>query len=428
MIPADFRSARSMSGQFVVSEVKQGFQPAPLRSEQDGELLTFTPDYLVVSCERIKQAVWKEVGASGNWSGQILIALRPAYTADDTVTVVCNRFQNNWSYHIELPRQVKKLRFMRAIVQTVLQELANRNAGERPAEIPQWLTVGLAAKLLASNEDELLVSPPNELVRGMLVSRKIFDKTRTNPLEGARIDPLEGAKQVLREHPQLTLEQLSWPNDSQLNGQDDHVYESSVELFTVELLRLNDGRACMKNMLSELVDCYNWQTAFLRAFNGHFTKLLDVEKWWALQAVHLMGRDPVLFWTLDESQRRLDNVLLTPGQVRLRADQMPASTMLSLQTVITDWDFASQKKVLAEKLQALGLLRTHLAPELASLAAEYQQTLEDYLKQRNQLSLQLPAPRGPAPTFSSVVRDTIKRLDSLDEKRRALRPFEATAR
>jgi hypothetical protein len=428
LLPPEFVSARSMSGQFVVSELKERFQSAPPKSEKGEELLTFTPAFLVVSCERIKQAVWRELGASGNWSGRILIGLRPARTADDPVTVVCNRYKDGWSYQMELPQGVKKLRFMRAIVQTLLLEIANRNAGERSAEIPEWLTEGLAAKLLASNEDELLPQPPTNSIRGVMVGGVLLEKTRINPLKGARINPLEGAKQILREHPQLTLEQLSWPNDAQLSGRDEGVFESSAQLFTSELLLLKDGPACMTTMLSELGRCYNWQTAFLRAFKDHFTKLLDVEKWWALQVVHLTGRDPTLYWTLEESQRRLDETLLTPAQVRLRADQLPASTRLSLQAVITEWDFASQRAALNEKLQALGFLRLHLAPELAALGEDYRQTLEEYLKQRTRLSLPLPGLTRPAPTVRSVVRDAVRQLDALDEKRTGLHSFQATAR
>ena len=48
---------------------------------------------------------------------------------------------------------------IRAIVQTLLLEVANRQARERSAEIPLWLAEGLTQHLLAAAEADLVLEP-----------------------------------------------------------------------------------------------------------------------------------------------------------------------------------------------------------------------------------------------------------------------------
>lgn len=407
-------SARSMSGQFIVrGPVGNQPQSTRLRFGSTDDLLALEPSFLVVSCERIKQAVWRELGVSGSWSGTIFIALRPARDADDTVTVVCNRFRDGWEYQLDMPQPLEKRIFMRTVVQTVLLELANRNAGRRSVEIPQWLTEGLVQQLLASSEGELMLPTPDKAPNGMMITRTVIEKRQT--------DPLASARQILGKAPPLTLEQLCWPTVAQLAREDGGIYQSSAQLFTSELLNLKNGPACMSAMLGELARCYNWQTAFLRAFRPHFSRMLDVEKWWALQMVNFTGRAPSRLWTLEESRRKLDEILLTPAQVRQTTDQLPLRTELTLQTVIAEWDFARQKSILDDKVSVLDFLRFRLAPELAGLAGEYQNALAGYLDQRAKGAFTLPGSKLPGPTVKGLVRDTVKQLDALDEKRTALK-------
>jgi hypothetical protein len=419
--PPDATSARSVSGQFVVhSSMENAIVVLGSNAKSTNRLLSLEPSFAAISCERIKQALLDRLGTSDRWKGKVFIELRPGF-AEEPITLACNRFKDRWNYQLYVPNTVEPRRFMHAVVQTILLEIANRNAARRSAEIPAWLTEGLVQQLLESRENELLLSRPHTAVRGVLVTPTVTQKKQT--------ERFEVTYRTLREHPQLTLEQLSWPTDEQLVGKDGGVYRYSAQLFVSELLRLKDGRACMVQMLAELADCYNWQTAFLRAFKPHFSRLLDLEKWWALQVVHIAGRDTTQFWTLEESTRKLDEILLTPAQIRAVSNDLPLSVELKLQTVITEWDFARQRRALREKIQTLGYLHLRLAPELMGLAGEYIEVLDAYLKERAKTTVAFPGVRSLTPTTEGVVKETLKRLDALDERRVALKlqPIQAAA-
>lgn len=414
--PQEAVSVRSMSGQFIVGSSAMGPVEYALSSlAADANSISLEPSLVVVSCERIKQAVWSELGVSGQWSGKIIISLRPARSVDDPITVVCNRFRNVWDYQLDMPQTVDRRRFLGAIVRTVLLELANRNSGARSAEIPAWLGEGLTEQLLASRKVEIMLPPPRKVMaQGLMMSVATVD---TN-----RFDPLETARRTLQANPPLALDQLSWPTRVQLAGDDGGVYHAGAQVFVSELLHLRNGHACMSAMLNELGQCYNWQTAFFHAFKPHFTQLLDLEKWWALQMVNFTGYDPTRFFSPEESWRKLDEILLARAEVRHKPDEMPSRSEFTLQTAIVEWDFALQRQALENKLQALDFLRLRIAPELAGLLNEYRQILADYLKRRGQAAFTLPGARPPAPTVKGVVQETLRQLNALDERRMALKP------
>jgi hypothetical protein len=415
-VPQEAASARSMSGQFIVGSSAMGpVEYAISAMSADASSISLEPSLLVVSCERIKQAVWSELGVSGRWSGRISISLRTARSVDDPVTIVCNRFRDVWGYQLDMPQTVDRRRFLGAIVRTVLLELANRNSGARSAEIPAWLGEGLTEQLLASRKVEIMLPPPRKMVvQGLMMSLATVD---TN-----KFDPLETARRTLKANPPLTLGQLSWPTGAQLAGDDGGVYHAGAQVFVSELLHLRNGPACMSVMLNELGQCYNWQTAFFRAFKPHFTRLLDLEKWWALQQVSFTGNDPTRYLSREESWRKLDEILVARAEVRHKPDEMPSRSELTLQTAIVEWDFALQRQALENKSQALDFLRFRIAPELAGLLNEYRQTLADYLKRRGQAAFTLPGAKPPAPTVKGVVQETLRQLNALDEKRMALKP------
>jgi hypothetical protein len=301
---------------------------------------------------------------------------------------------------------------MVAIVQILLVELVNRNSRERLAEVPLWLSEGLVEQLLATSEVELLPPAPRTTVGNMMVTRTVVNKVQTNELAAAH--------GIFQRHSSLNLDQLSWPTAQQVSGNDAGVFRANAQLFTMQLLRLKNGQGCMRSMIEELASCYNWQTAFLRGYKTHFTSLLDVEKWWMLQATAFSGRDASRLWTMDESRRKLDEMLVMPAEVRQSADEMPGRKELTLQTVVSDWTFARQRKLVQNKAEALGMLRLRLAPEAGLLAAEYQQILASYLEQRTQAEINLTGSKMQAATLKGVIRNTVKNLNQLDERRKVL--------
>ena len=408
-------SARSVSGQFVVHGVTT---PARMTNPPDlannKNYLKLEPALAAISCERIKRALSDALGDKSQWRGRIHLVLYPAQSADDGAMIVSEQFKGGWSYRLELPDLVEQRRFVRAVVQTLLLEQAGRNASDHAPEIPAWLAEGFAQHLLRSNESELLLSPPHWVLNGLTINPTVVSARRR--------DPLEATRRTLRERPPLTLAELSWSTDEQLDGPAGEAYRGSAQLFVSELLRLKDGRACLRAMLDGLATCYNWQTAFLRAFQAHFERQVDLEKWWALQVVHFTGRDPGQMWLPEESWITLDEILRTPVEVRHSRNELPGRAEISLATVIREWDFIRQSQTLRAKLRELDLVRLRVSPGLIALVDDYRRVLSVYLERRDRAGLILPGSKMPAAGANIVVRTTLKELATLEARREELRP------
>ena len=198
----------------------------------------------------------------------------------------------------------------RALTGVLLLELANRDAGERSAEIPAWLADGLAQQLLADSPARIFFSPPIKMENRVPEDRIITIKRGVDPLAAARL--------VLQDRPALTFDQLSWPDDAQMSGADGGLYFASAQLFVSDLMRLNGGPAQLRAMLDALPNYYNWQTAFRAAFSAEFPTPLDLEKWWALQTVSFIARDAGPQWTPAVSLEKLDEILSVHGGFPLR--------------------------------------------------------------------------------------------------------------
>jgi hypothetical protein len=224
---------------------------------------------------------------------------------------------------------------------------------------------------------------------------------------------------VLRSHPTLSLNELNWPSDEQRSGTNAIVYQANAQLFVHELLRLKDGPACLARMLHLLPQYLNWQTAFLRAFEPHFQHLLDVDKWWSLNVVHISSREMMFTWTREEAMIQLDEALIVPAQVRLRTNDLPMIAPITLQQVLSEWTFDRQNPILLQKIQILHNLRIRAPLELMGLVDHYRATLEAYLRQRQQNG---EGPFSPQPVSNdrALAHEAIKRLNELDAKRQAL--------
>jgi hypothetical protein len=411
--------ARSVSGQFIVT----GEEPGPAGSSlatrpavaTNADVVRLEPALLAVSAERIKRTLWRQLGINlaTPWQGKIFLTLRPARSLNDNVTVLSGHFADGWNYRIALPEVLPRTRFLRAMTGVVLLEFANRGDRARSAEIPAWLTDGLSQQLLATGTVELVLSSPTRTVNGLVESRTITTQHG--------IDPLTDARNILRDHPALTFEQLSWPTDIQVSGADGGVYRASAQLFVNELLKLRNGPKHLRAMLQSLSDYYNWQTAFQNAFRTDFPQPLDVEKWWALQVITFAAHNPGPTWTPAVSREKLDQILCVAVDFRSASNALPVHAEVSLQAVIRNFDSARQTTILQTKLRDLELAELRMARPLAPLAAGYRVALADYLGQGRRTAPVTLSGRHPAPTRSRAsVRDTLIRLDKLDAQRRAI--------
>jgi hypothetical protein len=408
--PPNPLAASSRSGQFIVQAATAAEPDRLLATNQS--LVHLQPTLLAVSAERIKQNLCRELGANESWRGKVFVTLYRALSAEDGATIRSDRFKDGWLYHVFLPDVVERGRYVRVLTQVVLLELANRSAGLRSAEIPTWLVEGLARQLLASSEVEIILPPPGVRVNGVALTPTF--------LNGRWENPLQRAHQQLTRHPPLTFQELSWPAPNQLVGEAGELYRSSAQLFVNSLLRLQSGPACLRAFLAELPQHYNWQFAFLRAFQAHFARPLDVEKWWALQAANFTGCDLSQAWPAERSWEKLDEAVRSPIQVRTGTNELPLHAQATLQNVIRDWDRAPQTFVLQNKLRELAVVRLRASRDLAPLVNDYSRVIASYLQNRDRTGFLLRFRKKAAHRHATVA--ALMQLDALDRQRLALRP------
>ena len=413
--PAETGSANSTSGQFVVIA---GQSVSPLASlpviATNTSLVRLDPSLLAVSAERIKKSLRHQlgIGQSAPWSGKIFLALHPAQSPDEDVTIQSSRFGNGWNYRVELPDIVSRTRLARALTGVLLMEFANRDAQTRSAEIPAWLTDGLSQQTSFSDGlTENILSLPDKIVNGLPV-------TKTDAVQRG-IDSLAGVRQVLKSSTALTFEQLSWPDDAQISGADGGIYRASAQLFVCRLLGLQDGPMRLREMLQNLPQFYNWQIAFQKAFRDEFSKPLDVEKWWALQVVDFAAQSPGPRWTRADSRDRLDEILSVPVEMRDASNNLPVHAEVSLQAVIRNFDSAQQMSVLQTKLRDLAIAHFRMAGPLAVLTDSYRHIIQDYLDGRT-LLVPSSAKHAPVSSGKNGADETVEKLDALDLQRRAI--------
>jgi len=394
----------SVSGQFVViSANKASLQDHPSATITNTGFVRLEPALLAVSAERIKQTLWRRLGLdpSSPWYGRIFLALHPPASPDENVAIITTRFAGTWNCRVELPDVLSRTRLTRALTGAVLLELANRdNSGDHSAEIPAWLTEGLAQQLLASGP-EMVVSSPDKLLNGV-------PESQITVVERG-VDAFAQSRPILHDNLPLTFEQLSWPDDAQLSGDDGGVFRANAQLFVSDLLQLDDGPKNVRAMLQMLPRYYNWQTAFYDAFAVDFPQPVDLEKWWAVQTVSFAAHDAGPLWTPVVSRDKLDEILSVPVEMRSAPTNLPVHAAISLQAVIRNFDFDRQRAALKVRLRDLQLAQWRMAPQFVALTDAYYRTLAEYLGGHN----------GVAPS-KNTSEATLKKLDALDAQRRAM--------
>jgi hypothetical protein len=327
---------------------------------------------VAISAERIRQAVWNELGYTGGWRGRVAISLRAWRGVDEAPEIECGRTLGGWNYRVRLTEWIPGDRYLRTLVQVVLMEMANRAATDEIAEIPLWLTEGLTAHLLANNRVELVIDRPQITMNGVRFSPPVVQDRR-------RVSQLEKAHKVMLGEAPLTFEELSWPAPAQTGGAQGAHFRACAQLLTHELLTLRGGRECMRNFLAELPAHANWQMAFLGGFAPHFKRPLEIEKWWALESASFSGRDLIQTWTYEESWQKLADLLTEPVNVYGATNELPMRAEVKLQAVVRDWETARQQPVLRRKLADFDALRLRVAPELSPVVSEYIRALSGYV-------------------------------------------------
>ena len=390
---------RSRSGQFIITGIP--VNALPLTPTPTNTFLRLDPAVMAVSCERIKESLLADLGVSDAWRDTVAISLRPVRHHEEPIDLLSTRFRDKWNYQVAMPDHIARAKLLKAVVQVLLLEMAQRDSLEHSAEIPFWLSEGLAAHLEANALHGLTLEPHTSTVTA-----------------GRKRDPTATAREILRTARPLTIEQLSWPAPEQFSCEVGVVYRACSHLLTSELLRLENGPRCVQRTIAGLARHLNWQTAFLRGFAEHFQKMVDVEKWWALRTTHFTGVETMSLWTAEQTLAQLDAALIAEMQVRESTNSLPRTDRLSLQQVLSKTRSPQREALIQAKVQVLDVVRLRSATGLAPLVEAYENTLQDYL-------------RAPRMTYSAIepasvprrlsLPETVQRLNELDNDREALR-------
>jgi hypothetical protein len=415
---ADVVTARSASGQFVALAPRRPDLPmtmsqmsgvpgqwilnTTLQPDSDSKL-PLDPFLLVISCERIKEALLVTLGRRDQWRGRITLVINPALPEDQSPVLEGVYDPSGWNYRLTLPSPIEPKLLFRAIVNALLMETANRRAGAQSAELPFWLVAGLSARLQADHLPTFLLRPQSRLVGDRI----------TDP----RVDPV---RDQLRRQPPLTFQELCWPEAESLAGPNCDLYSACAQLFVDRLLRLQDGGRCLVAMIDKLPQHLNWQTSFLEAFSPHFARLLDVEKWWGLACVHFTDVDFASRFSPLDSWHILQQALDVPVEVHFNPDRLPAQAEITLQEVISTWQPAQAADALQRVAETLAGLRLRIAPVLRPLLERYLAAVQNYLGDTRPDRVAWMG-KDVQPQLAVARNTACKELDALDAQRTALR-------
>jgi hypothetical protein len=188
-------------------------------------------------------------------------------------------------------------------------------------------------------------------------------------------------------------------------------------------LKLQNGKSCMRNFVTQMSSHLNWQLSFLEAFKSDFETQRDFEKWWSLRVVDFTGRDMSRLWSSGDSWQQVADILTATVEVRDLSGKGPSvETEVNLQTVIRESDYQRQSTILRAKLKELLVLRTSVSPELVPLVDGYFETLQKYMHRREVSSSGRMAGGYVMPSLDYVTRETLRKLDELDLQFKQLDP------
>lgn len=406
-------SANSVSGQFVVVASPNVSPLASLPEIATNQaFVRLDPAFLAVSAERIKNSLLQKLGIESQMmqGGIIYLTLQPARALDENVEIFPSRFSGQWVFHVVLPDVLPRERLARSLTSVFLTDYANRNGGLHLAGVPAWLAEGMSQEALADTMQDVILSVPDQMINHIPVDRVSYTERG--------LDSMASVRGVLQTYSTLTFQQLCFPTDMELSGEDGGVYRASARLFLDELLALGAGPAKLRAVLDALPGYYNWQTAFFAVYNQNFSSPLQVEKWWALQTVIFSARSPGPQWTPAVSREKLDQILSVAADFRSTSNSMPVRAQVSLQDVIKNFNSAVQTQILHVKLHDLEIAQFRMVPSLAVLAAEYRNALSDYLGE-TQVSRHGAIVNKSSAKFVSA-RETLRILNALDARRRSV--------
>ncbi|KAB2669927.1 MAG: hypothetical protein DVB31_05215 [Verrucomicrobia bacterium] len=396
-------AARSLSGQFIVyGEAAPPVAPGRIpKLDASDDKAILKADWLAVGAERVKAAVLREFGATDQWRGRIHLYLRPRKEMRDApIRIVPVPFRDGWQFRVEIPDEVEWPRLVRGLVEAVLLEASNREAGEHAAQPPLWLSEGVAGIVMALHGRDLVPQGQTAVTHSA---------QRVNVVGVARAR-LNGASPLL-------FGELSFPT---LDGVRDPAawarFQGSSMLLVHELLGDDAGRAAMRDTLRRLPRVLNWQTAFLQAHPGKFLTLLEVEKWWAVNSSFLLARDPALVWDPAVAGAHLASLMREPADLPGATNGPVVRGEVPLSRIVLEWDFEAQRPVVARKINQLRRMYQVAPASLVPLVMDYHQALSVYVDARQGLTADPLRRAELEPRAKIAARRAARRLEELDAR------------
>jgi len=361
-------TARSLSGQFVVTggSVPEGRVGIIPQLSPDSEILELQPQWTAVAAERVKRAVLNRFEADDRWRGKIHIEIKTGREMRNVpIRIVPVLMPAGWSYRMDVPEQVEWVRLVRALVEVVLLEIANREAGDQVGLPPLWMNEGMTGLILAEQGRDLVIEGHTAVMRNE-----------------RRPGALAEVRRVLAGRAPLLFGDLSFPAEGLANDPAGwRQYQASASLLVHELMLDAEGRNAMAGFLRLLPRYLNWQTAFVESHRKRFLSLLEVEKWWAVNSAHVLSRDPALIWSREASLTHLV-ALLSENAVVRTGPTTNERQLVPLSDVVLKWEPAVQREVLERKREQLRQLYQHAPSDLLPTVTEFNQVIRDYMDER----------------------------------------------
>jgi hypothetical protein len=306
---------------------------------------------------------------------------------------------------LDVPEEIEWRRLVRALVEVVLLEVANREAGTQVGLPPLWLNEGVSFLILADQGRDLVLEGHQAVRRNERKPSLLAEARRM----------LDGRSPLL--FSELSFPGENLPNDTALWS----AFQASAALLTHELLTDETGRRSMGQFLRGLPRCLNWQTAFIEAHRNRFLSALEVEKWWAVNSIHVLGRDPALLWTREVTLDQLAAIQVEHMEIGRGTNAPIQRNSIPLSQVLLQWDAATQREVIRRKESQLRELYQHAPIDLLPLVSDYYRTLQQYAADRFGNGVGELRRAELEQRVRVVATKTSRRLQELDRKRTALR-------
>ncbi|MEW6302408.1 MAG: hypothetical protein AB1705_02995, partial [Verrucomicrobiota bacterium] len=393
--------------------------PAAQNNSNEPQTVALNAPELAITCERIKNALLRELDATDQWRGRVYVSIRPFEAGNNDIVYASTLYQDGWHYRMSVPDVVESVKLVRGLVQVLLLEMANRESRGRCAEIPIWLREGFTELLLANQQRETLILESTPFKSEVAAN---LWKVEALVREQVRADTLARARAWLHEHQPFTFSHLNAPLEDHLRGGMWETYRYSAHLFLHELLRLPGGPRALQATVRQLPHYYNSQFALLNGFQSRFGSALDIEKWWSVTVINFAARDEQRRLPIDSGLKSLAAILLPSVEVATGTNALPQRAEMTLATMLERVDFDLQKAALRTILRQLEALQGNVTPELLNLIQDYRVALELYLHRREKLG----GGKGVSVSARSIVRDTLQQLSLLDQLREDFKRLSAT--